>query len=308
MRGKQGTWTFDEEKVVIDYATGWLASSLNKALARTEVPLQAVAGVDFRTRGSGAKKKGWEMRLRIRDQADPFAAVGAAMSGEDPFLLSGDAKTELVAEYHADQLRLLAEQAAAQGAPPAGTPARLVAPLPLHIQVHEGTAAFDGSSLVLSWTSEAAKEKRSAQRREFPLEQIAKVEWNPSDGWDYGVLRVLPEGGRPPKKPVPAKRDLTCLLFDEGGEQAQALLMAATVTAHLWAAGTGRPETAEAPAALGRGEETPAIGAGADADDDIDPESRIVMARIRKLGELHAEGLLTDEEFSAKKAELLERL
>ncbi|MFC7740698.1 SHOCT domain-containing protein [Nocardiopsis composta] len=84
--------------------------------------------------------------------------------------------------------------------------------------------------------------------------------------------------------------------------------MAATVTAHLWAAGTGRPETAEAPAALGRGEETPAIGAGADADDDIDPESRIVMARIRKLGELHAEGLLTDEEFSAKKAELLERL
>ncbi|WP_026120290.1 DUF4429 domain-containing protein [Nocardiopsis potens] len=316
LRGKQGTWTFDEDKVVIDYATGWLASSLNKALARTEVPLRSVAGVDFRTRGTGAKKKGWEMRLRIRDQADPFAAVGAAMSGEDPFLLSGDAKTELVAEYHADQLRLLAERAAAQGPPPAGAPARLVAPLPLHIQVHEGTAAFDGSSLVLSWTSEAAKEKRSAQRREFPLERIAKVEWNPSDGWDYGVLRVLSEDGAPRKKPVPAKRDLSCLLFDEGGEQAQALLMAATVTAHLWAAGSGRPEADGAAAALPSGGAVPAIGAGggseeaaaAGSDDDIDPESRIVMARIRKLGELHAEGLLTDEEFSAKKAELLERL
>ncbi|MFW5418329.1 DUF4429 domain-containing protein [Nocardiopsis sp. CNT-189] len=317
LRGKQGTWTFDEEKVVIDYATGWLASSLNKALARAEVPLRSVAGVDFRARGTGAKKKGWEMRLRIRGQADPFAAVGAAMSGEDPFLLSGDAKTELVAEYHADQLRLLAERAAAQGAPPADAPARLVAPLPLHIQVHEGTAAFDGSSLVLSWTSEATKEKRSAQRREFPLERIAKVEWNPSDGWDYGVLRVLAEGGAPPKKPVPAKRDLSCLLFGEGGEQAQALLMAATVTAYLWAAGSGRPEADEGAAALSSGGEAPAIGAGGGPEgddgadgsgDDIDPESRIVMARIRKLGELHAEGLLTDEEFSAKKAELLERL
>lgn len=40
--------------------------------------------------------------------------------------------------------------------------------------------------------------------------------------------------------------------------------------------------------------------AGADAEG--------IIEQIRRLGELHAEGLLTDEEFAAKKAELLRRL
>jgi hypothetical protein len=33
-----------------------------------------------------------------------------------------------------------------------------------------------------------------------------------------------------------------------------------------------------------------------------------VTARLRKLGELHQAGIVTDEEFAKKKAELLERL
>ncbi|MCW5637212.1 MAG: SHOCT domain-containing protein, partial [Rubrivivax sp.] len=38
----------------------------------------------------------------------------------------------------------------------------------------------------------------------------------------------------------------------------------------------------------------------------IKPEE--VMATLEKLGELKAKGILTDEEFSAKKAELLKKL
>lgn len=36
--------------------------------------------------------------------------------------------------------------------------------------------------------------------------------------------------------------------------------------------------------------------------------TEIVISQIRRLGELHEEGILTEEEFAAKKAELLARL
>ncbi|MEP7130351.1 MAG: SHOCT domain-containing protein [Sphingomicrobium sp.] len=36
--------------------------------------------------------------------------------------------------------------------------------------------------------------------------------------------------------------------------------------------------------------------------------TELVVGHIRRLSELHEAGILTDEEFTAKKAELLERL
>jgi hypothetical protein len=36
--------------------------------------------------------------------------------------------------------------------------------------------------------------------------------------------------------------------------------------------------------------------------------TEMVIGQIRKLGELHEEGILTEDEFTAKKAELLARL
>ncbi|WP_017537786.1 MULTISPECIES: DUF4429 domain-containing protein [Nocardiopsis] len=304
--GKQGSWSFDDEKVVIEYATGWLAPALHKALVRSEVPMEAIADVEFRPRKGGGKKKGWELRLRLHERTDPYSFVGASLSRDEPFLLTGDAKQELVAEYHADQIRFAAGRA---GTPAPDTATRLVAPLPLHIQVHEGTAAFDGSSLSLQWAGNASGPKRAQQRMEYPLERIEKVEWVPSDGWEYGLLRVVERSGGKRKAVKPAK-DLACLLFDEGAEQGRALLMAATVTAYLWSG--GRPGDAAALQAA-PSPESPALPE-ADPDgaeeggEDPDPQSKVVYARIRELGRLHAEGLLTDEEFSAKKAELLDRL
>ena len=50
----------------------------------------------------------------------------------------------------------------------------------------------------------------------------------------------------------------------------------------------------------------PAAGAAAAATVGVKPED--VMATLEKLGELKAKGILTDEEFNAKKAELLKKL
>jgi hypothetical protein len=36
--------------------------------------------------------------------------------------------------------------------------------------------------------------------------------------------------------------------------------------------------------------------------------TELILSQIRKLAELHEEGILTDEEFTTKKAELLARL
>jgi membrane protease subunit (stomatin/prohibitin family) len=57
-----------------------------------------------------------------------------------------------------------------------------------------------------------------------------------------------------------------------------------------------------------QGEPTPApaAAAAADAAGSVRPDE--VMATLEKLGELKAKGILTQEEFDAKKAELLKKL
>jgi len=49
-------------------------------------------------------------------------------------------------------------------------------------------------------------------------------------------------------------------------------------------------------------------GDGDDADADADPSTSTALAALRELGELHSAGVLTDAEFTAKKAELLRRV
>jgi hypothetical protein len=57
---------------------------------------------------------------------------------------------------------------------------------------------------------------------------------------------------------------------------------------------------------LGQGLQGAAPAAAAPQAADMNPAA--VMAVIEKLGELKAKGLLTEEEFSAKKSELLKKL
>ncbi|GAB3213916.1 DUF4429 domain-containing protein [Marinactinospora thermotolerans] len=311
LHGNQATWRFDGEKVLIRYRSGWRVAPLLKELGGCEVPLAAIASVDFTPKKG--RRGSWDLRLRLRDHADPFAAVGAALSEKSlPFHLTGDASTELVAEYYADQLSFSVEATRDTGDP--GPAERfavgLVPPLPLHIRTSEGTAAFDGRTLLLAWSGDASSRKHKEQRREFPIEEIRRVEWAPGDGWNEGYLRVVTHGSST-AQPVKPSKDLHCLLTEDSArESARALLMAATVTAHLWA----REEAVSA-----RRGETAALEAGANAlgaggtppspqplpADDV---ARGIYDRIRELGRLHEEGLLTDEEFRNKKAELLDRL
>ncbi|GLU50033.1 DUF4429 domain-containing protein [Nocardiopsis ansamitocini] len=300
LRGKQAVWRFGSESIAIRYATGWFKDPLLKKLGQCEVPIAAIASVDFRP-GAG-KKKGWVLQLHLREHADPYATAGAMLNEKaQPFRLTGPAKTELLAEYYSDQITFAIENALddATATDPAQVATRLVPKLPLHITTEEGTATFDGASVRLVWSGSAATtRKRKEQRREFPLSRVAAAEWVPSDGWEYGYLRVV-EHGFAAKEAVKPKHDFSCLLCEEGREGAATLLMAATITAYIWA-GTAQPARQ-----LGAGPE--ALPAGEPGTGDGDEEDA-VYAQIERLGRLHADGFLTDDEFAAKKAELLDRL
>ncbi|MFD3688063.1 DUF4429 domain-containing protein [Nocardiopsis sp. NPDC058631] len=336
LRGDQAVWRFDGESIAIRYETkGLLRDPLLKRLQQLELPVGAIAEVDFRP--GGGKGKGWLLQLRLRDRMDPYAAVGAMLKEKSqPFRLTGHARTELVAEYLADQIRFAAEQHSEPPAPDAVT--HLVPRLPFHIQTSEGTATIDGSGVRLVWSGgEAGGRKRKAQRREYDLAAITGVEWAPSDGWEWGYLRVI-TADRAKQGSGKLKQDLDVLVADEGAEGVGALLMAATITAHTWAAGAAgraRPgsEVAAGPAdprwwldaaravrQLGgpTDDRSPAATAGTDTEGTAGPDGTgrtavgtdtgWIFEQIERLGELHAKGLLTDEEFSAKKAELLGRI
>jgi hypothetical protein len=345
LRGNQAVWRFDGETVAIRYeAQGWFKDPLLKRIGQLELPVAAIAEVDFQP-GAGPRK-GWLLQLRLHERTDPYAAVGAMLKEKSqPFRLTGQASGELVAEYLADQIRFAAEQS---GPPAPDTAVRLVPRLPFHIQTAEGTATLDGSTVRLVWSGgEASGRKRRAQRREYDLSEITGVDWAPSDGWEWGYMRLVTAdtGGGDTGKP---KQDLHALVADEGAEGYDTLLMAAAVTAHVWAAEASGPDAREGrgvaarlrdprwwldaaarstgqlralsagPAAsdadTGRsagpeaGAASPPQAVDAPGEADGLPDNEWIFQQIERLGELHARGLLTDEEFSAKKAELLGRI
>ena len=96
--------------------------------------------------------------------------------------------------------------------------------------------------------------------------------------------------------------------FQAAGPWAQEVVnhvIAALPSAATAVAGGSAPATAitAAPVAASSPVANPVSPHGSDAAGSVD-----VADQLKKLGELHATGVLTDEEFQAKKAELLKRL
>ncbi|MEV2278054.1 DUF4429 domain-containing protein [Nocardiopsis sp. NPDC049922] len=294
LRGHHGTWRIDEETVRIGFGSGRKVPTLLKHLGECAVPLAAVREVEF---DRGDRKRGWRLRIRLVDGADPYTELG--VHGRDattPLLLTGPHDRELVAEYVADKLTSaagLAREIADGSVDPREVARSLVARPPFQARTAEGTATFDGTRVRLQWDglmAGSAKEKEKA--REFRLTEIAEARWFPPVDLTEGLLRIELRGVSVSEATDPEHDFFTLASHGSKGSE-ESLLMAATINAHL-------APTAErdAPAAL------PGAGPAASAEQDAET----IFATIRELGRLHTEGLLTDEEFSAKKAELLGRL
>ncbi len=288
-----GSWTFDGRAVRIVPGNGKDVHVLRRSLGELAVPLTALAGLAYEP-----GHKGGRLRLRLRDGADPLAHVarGRLPGASDPYRLPVTPDHADLAEYFVEEVRtaLLLEQV-----PPVPCDDFLLPgpAVPLTASGTDGTAAFDGARVQLEWNWVAQESKKSAGRRTFALDELEAVEWTPAAGWENGSLRFRPKGVQAALKP---EHDPNCLLLwgvRQARETGGSVLLAAAVTARLphpdarglaGAPVSGKPDTA------GRGT------AGLSDHDSL-------LRRLRELGELHRDGVLTDEEFTAAKATVLAR-
>ncbi|WUH97870.1 DUF4429 domain-containing protein [Spirillospora sp. NBC_00431] len=296
--GTDGTWTFDGETLRIVPGHGRGVHRLRRLLGELTLPLEALAGVAFETGG-----KSGLLRARLRQGADPLlqAAAGALKDSSDPYRLNVDGGRFAVAEYLVDEVRnaLLIEEVGT------GRVDRYLLPgpdVPIRASGGDGSAAFDGDSVRLEWNWMAESAKKDAGPQHLPMRDIASVELHPAIGLDNGYLRFRIDDGAEQPEPILDPRCM--MLWGFKKEAAAAIALAAAVTArlpHPYAVDDTPPppELEAAPES-----EDAAKGAAKDSSDDHDA----LLRRLRELGDLRKEGILTEEEFTAAKQAVLRRL
>ncbi|KOU61277.1 hypothetical protein ADK57_27805 [Streptomyces sp. MMG1533] len=278
LAGFHAAWEFDSDSVLIRYERGIRTPKLFQALGERRVPLDALAGVTL-THG---KRGTVVLHAEPRPGADPLmeAAAGQLKESCDPYRLVLPAEKETLAEYYADELRAQLKQ-------DDGPSDRFLveAPeVPLQFKAYDGKASFDGRAVHFRWFwTGASSAKWKAGDQTFAVSELTGVQWRSPEVFE-GHLRLL-RGEAPP---VQADQDPAAVVFGLGyGPVHESLPFAAAVLAAL------RDRSA-----------LPAVPTA--AMPRRDPAD--IAERIRHLGELHQAGLVTDEEFSAKKAELLAEL
>ncbi|GAA3153948.1 DUF4429 domain-containing protein [Planomonospora alba] len=291
--GKDGTWTFDGEVLRIVPGRDRGVHKLRQLLGEVAVPLEAVAGISYEP-----GKKGGRLRLRLREGADPFtqAARGRISDAADPYQLAVDADRTGVAGYLVDEVRnaLVIEQV------PDGPASRYLMPgpsVPLTAAGGDGTATFDGETISLEWNWSVESAKRSAGPQRITIADLAAVEWIPAAGLENGYVRFQVRGVA---HRLPPKHDPHCLvLWGLEKETRTVAMLVAAVTARL-----PHPSASGAPPAL---EPAAPASAGAGGTGDGPDDHDALLRRLRELGGLHRDGVLTDEEFALAKQAILRR-
>jgi hypothetical protein len=287
---RDGTWIFDGDTLRLTPGRDKNVGLLRRTLGELTVPLGALAGVSLEQ-----GKKAGRLRLRLRDGADPLlqATGGKLTEPNDPYQLTVEADRLGVAEYLVDEVRgaLLLDQV------PAGPVDGYLVPgpaVPLSASAGDGTASFDGERVRLEWNWKTEEAKSAAGARTLALVDITAVEWRPAAGLENGCLRFTVRGA---DTKAPPKYDPNSVELWGFKRDPLMALVAAAVQArlpHPAAAVEDRP--AEEPDGVA------ALGPGPEADHDA------LLRRLRELGELHKEGVLTDEEFALAKQAVLKRL
>lgn len=278
LAGFHAAWEFESDSVLIRYERGIRTPKLFQALGERRIPLEAISGVTL----TPGKRGTVVLHAEPRPGADPLmeAAAGQLKDGSDPYRLVLPADKETLAEYYADELRALLKED--------DEPAeRFVVPapeVPLQFKAYDGKASFDGRTVHFRWFwTGASSAKWKAGDQSFPVSELTGVEWRSPEVFE-GHLRLL--RGEP--GPVQADQDPAAVVFGLGyGPVHESLPFAAAVLA----------------AVRQRGPAAAVPAANVPRRDPAD-----IAERIRHLGELHQAGLVTDEEFSVKKAELLAEL
>jgi hypothetical protein len=298
LAGFQTVWEFGTDSVLIRFERGIRTPKLLQVLGERRIPYEALAAVEL----APGKRGTVVLRAIPRSGADPLmdAADGQLKEAGDPYRLVLPGEREALAEYYADAIR------AALGTS-AGEPCDrylVTAPAPpMNFKAFDGKASFDGQTVAFRWFwTGASTAKWRAGDQFFPVEELVGVEWRSPEIFN-GHLRLMRRdqadgsgGGAGAERPGAADQDPAAVVFGLGyGMVHESLPFAAAV---LEAVRAAEPDERLPPPRALR-----PVGADAARPDPAD-----IADRIRHLGALHEAGLLTDEEFTSKKAELLAEL
>ncbi|MFJ2232745.1 DUF4429 domain-containing protein [Streptomyces sp. NPDC087859] len=287
---RDGTWAFDGTTVRITPGLHRSVPLFRQTYGEIAVPLEAVSGVVYEP-----ERKRGRLRMRLREGADPLlhATGGRLPDPADPYRLLVDIDRSGVAEYMAEEIRraLLLDQV-----PKDPTKTYLLAgpPVPVSVRSSDGTVSFDGLQVRIDWSDTSDRVKRATGPRIIAIDDVVGVEWLPNSGYEDGFLRFVTRETAFSKLP-PEKDPYALDLWGSARRDLLTALVATAVTARL-----PHPSTRTGnDLAEGRPARLPlAVPPQADHHD-------VLLRRLRELGELHRDGVLTDEEFAMTKAAVL---
>ncbi|MFJ5969748.1 DUF4429 domain-containing protein [Streptomyces sp. NPDC093060] len=285
---RDGTWAFDGSTIRITPGLHRSVPLFRQTYGEIAVPLEAVSGVGYEPQ----RKRG-RLRMRLREGADPLlqATGGRLPEAADPYRLTVDADRGGVAEFVAEEIRhaLLLDQV-----PKEPTAAYLLPgpPVPVSVRSSDGTVSFDGAQVRIDWADTSDRVKRATGPRIIGLGDLVQVEWLPNSGYEDGFLRFVTRETAFSKLP-PERDPYTLDLWGSVRRDLLTALVAAAVTARL-----PHPSTRTDGAFTDR-DRPPATEPGQADHHDV------LLRRLRELGELHRDGVLTDEEFAQTKGAVL---
>ncbi|MEV0378921.1 DUF4429 domain-containing protein [Nonomuraea sp. NPDC050643] len=269
LAGRGCDWVFESDRLRIKPRKSQSAKLLFE-LGERVIPYEAIADVTL-TRG---KRGTVVLRVLPRRGADPVmsAAAGQLKESADPYRLVLPADKETLADYYAEELRT-----AMSATGPVSRFMVAAPPVPRSFKAWDGAATFDGKDVTFTWFwSGATSAKFATGDQRFSADELEGVDWHAPKG-DNGCLRLKVRGRRMPLNPAD---DPASVIFGMGhwGATHRSLPFAAAVLAVI----------PPPPLPVAQGAE--------------------VVELITKLGELRDAGLLSEEEFQVKKAELLARM
>jgi hypothetical protein len=284
---RDGTWAFDGSTVRITPGLHRSVPLFRQTYGEVAVPLEAISGIVYEP-----ERKRGRLRLRLREGADPLLqATGGRLPEEaDPYKLTVDIDRSGVAEYVAEEIRraLLLDQIPKE---PAETYLLSGPPVPVSVRSSDGTVSFDGAQVRIDWADTSDRVKRATGPRIIAVGDLAQVEWLPNSGYEDGFLRFVTRETVFSKLP-PEKDPYALDLWGSARRDLLTALVATAVTARL-----PHPSTR-----AGEYVDHPRLAAAVPAQSD---HHDVLLRRLRELGELHRDGVLTDEEFAATKAAVL---
>ncbi|MGK3941294.1 DUF4429 domain-containing protein [Streptomyces caeruleatus] len=290
---RDGTWAFDGTTVRITPGLHRSVPLFRQTYGEVAVPLEAIAGVAFEP-----ERKRGRLRMRLREGADPLlhATGGRLPDPDDPYRLVVDVDRAGVAEYVAEEIRhaLLLDQVPKE---PTKTYLLPGPPVPVSVRSSDGTVSFDGTQVRIDWADTSDRVKRATGPRIIDVGDLVQVEWLPNSGYEDGFMRFVTRETSFSKLP-PEKDPYALDLWGSTRRDLLTALVATAVTARL-----PHPSTRGDLPYGGGGARRPGLTAAA-----VPPPADhhdALLRRLRELGELHRDGVLTDEEFAMTKAAVL---